>query len=171
MLTLVIGGAASGKSAWAETHALSQPGPHIYLATMRPFGTEARARIEKHRAMRAGKGFDTLECAVDLASARIPSGANVLLEDLSNLLANELFDPEGGGTGAVERGLDMLLSRCGALTIVSNEVFSGGAAYAGETLWFLRQLALLNRALAKKADLVAEIVCGLPNVLKGEELL
>jgi adenosylcobinamide kinase/adenosylcobinamide-phosphate guanylyltransferase len=68
----------------------------------------------------------------------------------------------------VRRGLDHLIAACGNLTVVTNEIFSGGAEYAGETLAYMKNLAALNRELAARADLVVEIVCGLPNLLKGE---
>ena len=168
MLTLIIGGAGSGKSAFAEQLVSPLPGERIYLATMEPFDEECCARIEKHRLQRAALGFTTVERYRDLAGAEIPAGANVLLEDLSNLLANEMFSPQGGGADAVRRGLHSLNAAAGSLTVVTNEIFSGGADYAEETLDFLRELACLNRELAAGADLVVEVVCGLPNVLKGE---
>ncbi len=52
--------------------------------------------------------------------------------------------------------------------MVTNEIFSDGGRYDGMTDLYLRNLALLNRELAREADLVAEVVCGLPNVLKGK---
>ena len=135
---------------------------------MLPRDPESRERVAKHRAQRAGKGFETLERGLDLEGAALPAGANVLLEDLSNLLANELYEPSGGGADAVRRGLAHLIAACGNLTVVTNEVFSGGADYGEESLRYMRDLAGLNRELAARADLVTEIVCGLPNVLKGE---
>lgn len=167
MLTFIIGGAGSGKSAFAEAHVCRLPGRKIYLATMLSRDGESLARVEKHRAQRAGRGFETLERGLDLEHAVIPAGANVLLEDLSNLLANELYEPDGGGADAVRRGLDHLILSCESLTIVTNEVFSGGADYDGESLRYLRLLAALNRELAARADLAVELVCGIPNVLKG----
>ena len=64
-------------------------------------------------------------------------------------------------------GVLALAARCPHLTVVTNEVFSGGADYEGDTLSYLRALAWINRALAARADRVAEVVCGLPNWLKG----
>ena len=161
MLSLIIGGAGSGKSAFAEGLAKRLPGPGVYLATMAAKDPESLRRIARHRAQRRDLGFATLEKALCLTDTELPEGANVLLEDLSNLLANEMFSAEGGG-------LDALAERCGNLTVVSNEIFSGGADYEGETLRYMKNLALLNRELAERADLVVEVVCGLPNVLKGE---
>lgn len=167
MFTLVIGGAASGKSEYAEVHALTLPGRRVYLATMEPFGMEARARIAQHHRTRAGKGFETVERYTYLAGLRLPDGANILLECLGNLMANELYSPQGGGSQAALAGVEHLLSRSAHLTVVTNEVCSGGTDYAGDTLRYMRELARLNRALAAQADLVVEVVCGLPNVLKG----
>ena len=168
MLTLIIGGAGSGKSAFAEKLVQGLPGQRVYLATMEPFDDECRARIEKHRAQRAALGFTTVERYTDLSGAELPAGANILLEDLSNLLANEVFSQGGGGEDAVRRGLHSLSAAAGSLTVVTNELFSGGADYGEETLAYLLAFARLNRELAAEAELVVEVVCGLPNVLKGE---
>ena len=75
MFTLVIGGSASGKSRYAEALLQAQPGPRLYLATMRPFDAECEARIARHREERADKGFATIECYVNLKEAEIPSGS------------------------------------------------------------------------------------------------
>lgn len=168
MLTIVIGGAGSGKSAFAEKHVCMLPGRKIYLATMLPRDGESRERVRKHRAQRVHRGFETLERGLDLAGAEIPADANVLLEDLSNLLANEMYETAGGGMDSVHRGLEYLITSCENLTVVTNEVFSGGADYDPESLRYMRALADLNRWLAARADLAVEIVCGLPNVLKGK---
>lgn len=168
MLTLIIGGSGSGKSAFAEAHVCKLPGKRIYLATMQPFDDESRARISRHRMQRAALDFETTERYCDLASLRLPNGANVLLEDLSNLLANEMYSPASGGAEAARKGLVHLMNTCENLTVVTNEVFSSGSDYAEESLRFMRQLAGLNRELARRADLAIEVVCGLPNVLKGE---
>ncbi|MEG0803866.1 MAG: bifunctional adenosylcobinamide kinase/adenosylcobinamide-phosphate guanylyltransferase, partial [Pygmaiobacter sp.] len=66
---------------------------------------------------------------------------------------------------------EQLLCVCANLTIVTNEVFSGGADYTGDTQHYLWQLAAVNRALAQRADVVVEVVAGLANVLKGGEML
>ena len=168
MLTLVIGGAGSGKSAFAEALCCRLPGKRVYLATMRAQDPESLSRIARHRALRAGKGFETVERGLALAGLTLSPDANVLLEDLSNLLANECFDPKGGGVDAVRRGLAALIESCRHLTVVTNEIFLDGDAFAPETLQYMRDLAQLNREIAARADLVAELVCGVPNLLKGE---
>ena len=68
-VTLVIGAAASGKSAYAESLCLGHDGPRVYLATMELFGEEGARRIARHRALREGKGFSTLERTRDVGAA------------------------------------------------------------------------------------------------------
>lgn len=175
MFTLVIGGSASGKSEYAEQHVLTLGGARYYIATMQPFGADAQARIARHHAMRRGRGFETLECYTDLRTAAVPADANVLLEDLGNLTANEMFGKPrafqtsaGPGSCGVRVAEDVteLSRRCVHLTVVTNEVFSGGRSYEGETLRYLQELACANRLLAARADRVVEVVCGLPNILR-----
>ncbi len=173
MLTLIVGGSASGKSAYAEGLVTQYDLPRTYIATMQPFDEESVQRIQKHRAMRARKRFTTVECYTHLADVTVPDGGIVLLECMSNLAANEMFGPDGAGERALEeilRGVDAVRAQCRECIIVSNEVFSGGSAYAGETDRYLRLLAEVNRRLAARADNVCEIICGLPQYHKGEEL-
>ena len=173
MFTLIVGGAASGKSEYAERLAVAAPAARrFYIATMQPWGDETRQRIPRHRAMRAGKGFETLECPLNLATLRLPEQGAALLECLSNLAANERYSPEGAGEDACRAildGVDKLCRQCSDLILVSNEVFSGGSAYEGDTLEYLRLLAGLNRELAARADNVCEVQCGIARYYKGKE--
>lgn len=191
MFTLVIGGSASGKSEYAEQVVTGLSGTRIYLATMEIWDEECRRRVEKHRAARAGRGFVTVERPYDLMSldfpGEIPEDANVLLEDLGNLLANERYrewEPveenhseevsanrsekslASVAADRILRGIRYLSAHSRHLTIVTNEVFSGGDRYDPETLAYMRDLAWINRKLAAEADRVVEVVCGLPNILK-----
>ena len=161
MLTLVIGGAASGKSAFAESLCLRAPLPRTYLATMQVWDAECAARVAKHRAMRAEKQFNTVECPLHLDRLTLPRRGTVLLEDLGNLAANELYDPDGAGenaAAAILRGIENIAQQCENLILVSNEVFSGGADYAGDTDRYLRTLAAVNNAAAARADAVVRVV-------------
>jgi adenosylcobinamide kinase/adenosylcobinamide-phosphate guanylyltransferase len=139
MLTLVIGGAASGKSAFAESLCMQSPLPRTYLATMQVWDAECAARVARHRAMRQQKQFATVECPRGLEAIALPQRGTVLLEDLGNLAANELYDPAGAGEAAADvvlRGIEVLRAQCEELILVTNEVFSGGyravSAHAGQ---------------------------------------
>ena len=172
MLTLVLGGAASGKSEYAESLVLQTTGPRFYLATMQVWDAECAARVEKHRRMRAEKRFETVECPLHLDAVRLPARGPALLEDRGNLTANELYAPAGAGenaAGAILAGLDSLAAQCENLIVVSNEVFSGGADYAGDTERYLLALARVNNAFAARADRVVRVVCGIPVYYKGVE--
>jgi len=170
VLILVSGGAASGKSAFAEG-LITGSGleRRVYLATMQVWDQESRQRVDRHRAMRAGKGFETVERPLDLAGAELPPGSAVLLEDLTNLTANEYFGPQGPG-GCLERltaGLERAMAAPALLVAVTGELFSDGLAYEAETAAYLDCLARLNRAAAERAERVYEVVCGLPVQWKG----
>ncbi len=173
MTVLIVGGASSGKSAYGEAliSRLAQGRRKIYLATMAAEDLESQRRIARHRLSRRGKGFWTVECPVDLASAPVPEGGGVLLECLGNLCANELYTARNPGAEEnIFRGFLRLRSRCEQTVIVSNEVFTGGSDYAGNTLAFLRLLANLNRRIAALADGVCEVCCGVPVYYKGGDL-
>lgn len=165
MITLVIGGASSGKSSYAETLVLSRGDNRIYVATMEPFGEEGASRIRKHREMRAGKGFRTVECASNLAGiAGELEGANVLLEDLPNLVANEIFGFEGRSDDdilkTVSGGLKAIAESSTHLTIVTGDLTSDGIIYDESTERYLKLLGALNREAGRIADEVLEISCG-----------
>ena len=174
MLTLIVGGAASGKSSFAEEWVLRQNhSPRIYLATMQVCDAESQARVHRHQALRAGKGFQTIECPLTLASVALPADGALLLECLGTLVANELYDPNGAGekTGAsVLIGVEHLCRQSRHVTLVSNDVFSAGDIYAGDTSRYLSILASLHRQLAQRADVVCEVVAGLPVYHKGGPL-
>lgn len=168
MLILVTGGAASGKSAYAEQLAEQLGQQKIYVATMEPFGEEANLRIQKHRQMRASKGFQSVDCYRKLQALNLPPSEVVLLECVTNLLANELY---GGDAETVLEGIQHLLKQTGHLIVVSGEVFSDGMSYSAETMEYIEKLACLNRKLAEQADLVVESVAGLAVIWKGREWL
>lgn len=174
MLHLITGGSGSGKSAYAEQCILDfGAAPRVYIATMYPFDEESRRRVARHREMRREKQFSTVECFTDLKQVKVPRGANVLLECLSNLAANELYQEGGAGKeteAAILEGVECILSQAGNLVIVSNEIFSDGIDYDPETDYYQQLLGRLNQKLAIRADRVTEVVYGIPLEIKtGEE--
>lgn len=173
-LILVTGGSGSGKSAFAEeTIQKSGAGSVYYIATMKVLDGEGRRKADRHRERRRTYGWTTIEQTEDLEAAlpRITGRREdtaVLLEDLPNLLANEMFR-EGGklvpGEDAAEkilRELALLRERCALLVIVTGDVFADGIAYDATTDAYIRSLGELGCRLGAVADTVTETVCGIP---------
>ena len=88
MMTLITGGAKCGKSKLAEKLLDSFMGNKIYMAAMLPYGEEAEAAIKRHRKLRKGKGFTTIEKYTDIEQTELPENCAVLLECMANLCAN-----------------------------------------------------------------------------------
>ena len=191
MMELVIGGSGSGKSAYAETAICREHCRSLeedkdaflyYIADMIPYGAETEKKIAHHREMRAGKGFQTLEWYYGLAEhitapdAPPLEGASVLLECISNLTANEMYEPKAAkmaaAAEAVIRGVQMLHERCRNLVVVTNDVFRESGSDSEEMVLYKKNLARINRALAEEADRVTEVVSGIPIQIreKGKSL-
>lgn len=188
MLVVVTGGSGSGKSVYAEQLLAEQPlteagktqkvqkkAQKYYIATMKPFGSEGQERIARHQKQRQGGGFITVEQYTQIEKANIPPGetVNALLECMSNLVANEMFDDNN--TRSVEElvrditgGIEKLYAHCRHLVIVTNEVSSDGNNYDRETMEYIRCLGAINQHLAKIADSVVEVVYSIPVKIKGE---
>lgn len=189
MLHIVYGGSASGKSSYAESFAMSLQGEGrlLYIATMYPYkwntteiDPETMQRIERHRAMRADKGFDTVECCRHVEHIVAKRQDVLLLECMSNLLANEMYlepDSNAGSDMAetmspvsnkIVQALIDLSTRVQELVIVTNDVFSDGGSltYDESTREYVKNLAEINCALAREAATVTEVVCGIPVIVK-----
>lgn len=170
MLTLVIGGSGSGKSAFAEQKIVSfGEKKRYYLATMEIFDEESRERVEKHRRMRRDKNFETIECPTHLENVEVTEGSALLLECLSNLVANEIFSPQGRKINTEQiilDGIRGLMSRAEELVVVTNSVFSDGYEYDSGTKGYLECLGKVNTGIAAMADEVYEVVCGIPISVK-----
>lgn len=165
MMTLVLGANGSGKSAYAEKLICGAGGARFYIATMIPHGAEGALRVEKHLRQREGMGFTTLELPYEVGNADIPLGAAVLLEDVSNLLGNVLFE-RGGTPDTVLKDIDALSNRCGSFVAVT---ISGldATAYENETRDYIEALNALNAALFNMVDTVVEMQAGLAQLKKG----
>lgn len=173
MLIVITGGSGSGKSVYAEQLLTKLTDTEkYYIATMQPCGEEAKKRIARHQKQRQERNFITVEQYVKIETADIPKGASVLLECMSNLVANEMFD----GTNIrlpdeichnIISGIEQLRKRCKHLVIVTNEVFSDGNCYDKETRNYIECLGLINQRLAQLADSMVEVVCSIPVCIKG----
>ncbi|MBE6863808.1 MAG: cobinamide kinase [Ruminococcus flavefaciens] len=172
MTTLITGGSKCGKSSYAEKMLEQFHGRKIYIATMQPFGEDAFEAIKRHRKMRAGKGFETVEKYTDIHESSLPENCAVLLECLGNLCANEMFSDCAVSDPAdkIVNGIKQLADSVSELVIVTNQVGSDGITYTDGTADYIRVLGCINRRIAEFADNVIECVYGIPIVLKGEKI-
>ena len=171
MLELVTGGSGSGKSAYAESRICEwnrqDPKPLFYIATMFPYGEETEKKIERHRILRKGKGFETLEWYTGLKQHLEEGslkGADVLLECMSNLVANEMYMESGAGCHAdqaILEGIQELNRQCANVVIVTNEVFSESVPDSPEMKEYKRILGRINCEIAVMADQVTEVIYGI----------
>ena len=203
MITLVIGGSGSGKSAYAEQMAVKAAGNGslYYVATMQVYDEEGKKKVERHQKMRAGKGFLTIEqprrlkeaakkvatekvsagkvAAGKVAAERVPAGKIVLLECMSNLVANEMFSEENLSAVMDEAkvkqlsheiisGVTALQDSCDILIIVTNQIFEDGIRYDASTMAYIRLLGDINRQIAERAEQVVEVVAGIPIFIKKD---
>ncbi|MFG1375249.1 bifunctional adenosylcobinamide kinase/adenosylcobinamide-phosphate guanylyltransferase [Xanthobacter autotrophicus] len=167
-LVLVLGGARSGKSRFAEAEVRRQPAPWAYIATAEPRDGEMEARIALHRARR-GEGWQTHEAPLDLAGCltALPPEQPVLVDCLTLWLTNHLLaehdlDAEGA---ALESAL---AARAGLTVCVANEVGFGIVPDNALARRFRDAAGLLNQRLAARARRVVLVVAGLPLIVKDE---
>ena len=164
-LTLVLGGARSGKSRFAENLARQHGGPRSYIATAEAFDDEMRHRIAKHREQRAGDGWVTIESTLDPASV-LPRDGLVLLDCVTVWLGNLMH--HGRDLRAEVAKLCAALEACPAeVILVSNEVGLSIVPENAMARRFRDEQGLANQALAAIADNVYFIAAGLPLKLKG----
>lgn len=166
-LTLILGGARSGKSALAEREVTARPGPWTYIATAQAFDAEMADRIAQHRADRV-PGWLTVEAPLDLAGAltAIPPGQPVLVDCLTLWLSNHLL--AGHELTAVNNGLmAALAARRGPVWLVANEVGLGIVPDNALARAFRDAAGRLNQQIAARADRVLFVAAGLPMMLKG----
>jgi adenosylcobinamide kinase/adenosylcobinamide-phosphate guanylyltransferase len=166
-LTLVIGGARSGKSAFAEGLVSATTRPRRYVATAEAWDDEMRERIARHRLDR-GAGWLTVEAPLDLVSAlAAATSAEVVLVDCATLwITNHLLADHD--LDAMSSALVGALAACAApVVIVSNETGWGIVPDNALARRFRDAQGRLNQRLAAEAGLVVTVIAGLPLVLKG----
>jgi adenosylcobinamide kinase/adenosylcobinamide-phosphate guanylyltransferase len=164
-ITLVLGGARSGKSSFAEGLARQHGGPRTYIATAEAFDDEMRQRIARHRAQRAGDGWQTIEAPLDPAAV-LPREGLVLLDCVTVWLGNLMHHDRD--LPAEVAKLCAALERCPAeVILVSNEVGLSIVPENAMARRFRDQQGLANQALARISENVYFIAAGLPLKLKG----
>lgn len=166
-LTLVTGGARSGKSRFAEALVTASGRPRRYIATAEAWDDEMRDRIAQHRAGR-GNGWLTVEAPHDLPDAlsKARAGEAVLVDCTTLWLTNRML--AGADLAAEALRLETALSGCAApVVVVSNEVGWGIVPENALARAFRDEQGRLNQRLAAQAGLVVAVIAGLPLVLKG----
>ena len=181
MIMTVIGESGSGKSEYAENILINLANSNntanekkYYIATMQPYGADAKKRILRHHKLRENKGFSTIERYFDIGNCEIESGSNVLIECISNLTANEMFDISySDGEDICKcvyekicKGIYKLAEISENLVIVTNDIFCDGIIYDESTMSYIRLLGRINRYLANISDKVAEVVYSCPVIIK-----
>ncbi len=165
-LTLIIGGARSGKSTYAEKLVAAHPAPWTYIATAEAYDQEMRLRIAEHKVRRR-EGWETFEAPMELAEAleKIPPGRPVLVDCLTLWLTNQML--AGSDTEAEARRLTKVLSGPrGPWVVVSNEVGLGIVPENALARRFRDAAGRLNQGVAAVADQVVMMVAGLPLKVK-----
>lgn len=166
-LTLVLGGACSGKSGFAENLCVQSGLARVYIATAQAFDEEMKNKISRHRQMR-GPDWTTLEAPMDAAGAlaRPSPGQVVLLDCVTLWLSNHLLAESD--MDAVGDDLLAALAGCAApVVVVSNEVGQGIVPDTKLGRAFRTLQGGLNQRLAAQADQVFAVMAGLPLTLKA----
>ena len=172
-ITLALGGARSGKTAWAENHALSLAdngtGATVkpcYLATGQAFDDEIKARINRHRALRADR-FETLEEAHDIASviASRHGGEVVLVDSVGTWITN-LMLADADIRSAADQTLNAVEETAASVVFVSDETGLGIVPENAMARAFRDHIGDFNQRLAAMADEVRLLVAGIPMTIK-----
>jgi adenosylcobinamide kinase / adenosylcobinamide-phosphate guanylyltransferase len=167
-LTLVLGGARSGKSRHAESLIAALPKPWVYIATAEVRDDEMKARIAEHRARRA-EGWQTIEAPLMLVEALrgAPQDTAVLVDCLTLWLSNAML-----GAFDLEKAMmhlgEALAARDGATVLVANEVGLGIVPDNALARRFRDAQGVLNQRIAAQANRVVLMVAGLPLTVKGQ---
>jgi adenosylcobinamide kinase / adenosylcobinamide-phosphate guanylyltransferase len=165
-LTLVLGGARSGKSRYAEGLIAAMPPPWTYVATAQAGDAEMAERIDAHRARR-GAQWRTIEAPRDLAQALAACDTTPVLVDCLTLWLSNLMLAQADIDAEVAQ-LERTLAAAGApLVLVANEVGYGIVPDHPLGRRFRDLQGILNQRIAARADRVALVVAGLPLAVKG----
>lgn len=173
MIELVLGGARSGKSRYAEQQAIKSGKQVIYIATAEAGDTEMQKRINIHRQDRP-QDWETVEEPIRLAEIikKYDNQQNYLLVDCLTLwLSNILFNKQGELQQAIfEKQTNELLAVLdnfsGQIILVTNEVGLGIIAIDKMTRRFVDEAGFLHQKIAALSDKVVFITAGIPQALK-----
>ena len=188
MIVLIIGGSSSGKSAFAEDFLcnISEESNRIYIATMEKNSFENEKKIRKHRFERKNKNFFTIEQSKCISDAYekyikknhcVKNTNSVIIESVSNLLANEMFELSMGwidmhykivSDKIVDDLSDYIVNEIAFITknsqncvIVSDNIFEGGLLYDELTNVYIEILGEINRKISCFSDILYEVTEGM----------
>ncbi|PTQ13269.1 bifunctional adenosylcobinamide kinase/adenosylcobinamide-phosphate guanylyltransferase [Sphingomonas oleivorans] len=166
-MTLILGGARSGKSRLAQTMAEEHAGPLLYLATGQPFDAEMTDRIARHQADR-GPRWRTVECPLDLPEtiAREDASDRLLLIDCLTLWLSNLLLGEHDIEARAQALLAALADAKGRIILVTNEVGLGIVPENALARSFRDEAGRLNQRIAAAAQSVILVAAGLSLILK-----
>lgn len=166
-LSFVLGGAASGKSAYAESLILNTRLTPIYIATAQVFDDEMSEKVSRHKQMR-GTGWQTIEEPIAVADALATvSSRQAVLIDCATLWLTNIVLGEYDISAETSKLIDALRSCDGPIVVVSNEVGMGIVPDNALSRKFRNAQGALNQTIAAQADYVVSVMAGLPLVLKG----
>lgn len=165
-VTLVLGGARSGKSRFAENLARGLEGPKTYLATAEPFDHEMRERIASHQQQRIEDGWTTVEAPLDPATAIRKARGVVLLDCVTVWLGNLMHDGRDlrKEVALLEKALEESQA---TVLLVSNEVGLSIVPENDMARRFRDEQGFANQMIGRVADEVYLVVAGLPLKIKG----
>lgn len=173
MIHLIVGGSGSGKSAYGEKCIMDITADcedtRFYLATMQVSDEESAKKVERHKELRKGKNFTTVELPCDIQKALdiIPIESTVLLECMSNLVANEMFKDgkvieKDKVVAHICEGIKALAKHTTNLIVISNNVFEDGIEYDELTKSYIEAIGQVNCFVGSLADRIDEVVVGIP---------
>lgn len=173
MIELVLGGARSGKSCYAEKQATASGKQVIYIATAEAADSEMQTRIKRHRQDRP-QHWQTIEEPIKLAEViQQKNGTEfcLLIDCLTLWLTNILFDKQGNIQQAVFEKettalFDTLSTYSGQIILVTNEIGQGVVAMDKMTRRFVDEAGLLHQKIAAMSNKVVLVTAGIAQVLK-----
>lgn len=176
MVSLVVGGAKSGKSMFAQDLAKSlenKNGKLYYLATMNPYDLEDLKRIDNHIKDREGYGFETIEEPLQMNSVArlLNNNDTILIDSITSIVTNSMFrgkDFYKNVNEEIVNGLISIIKNAGNIILVSDYLFSDSIKYDEYTESFRKELGLVNRKIAQISDNVYECNYGQINCLRGK---